>query len=319
MKRAFRALKIFIILVLILSGVTQLPPFQTAILNYATDIATESLGLDMDVGAVEIHLFQRTLTLSDLTCNTGGAEVLCSTLDLKYKGANSEGVSEFGKIRLDGVRFFADSLEQIYDAFPSDSTGEYSRRKMLFERFEMSNFEWQIGDSLHGHIALFALDSIVIESGKEMSEDDLDVNIGGYEIRGANTDFKGTNVMSVENTHGKGKLTNNEFYLTILDFKTSGIQLHGELESVHMSELEDSLAKNQGPHFDIAVVVHPNFIAPWANDEVNNILEALKTDELTGDVVYKDGALVVNNLSNSDVTISGSGRKIGEEYAWNLT
>ena len=142
MKRAFRALKIFIILVLIISGVTQLPPFQTAILNYATDIATESLGLDMDVGAVEIHLFQRTLTLSDLTCNTGGAEVLCSTLDLKYKGANSEGVSEFGKIRLDGVRFFADSLEQIYDAFPSDSTGEYSRRKMLFERFEMSNFEW---------------------------------------------------------------------------------------------------------------------------------------------------------------------------------
>lgn len=318
MKRAFRALKIFIILVFILSGVSQLPPFQTAILNYATDIATESLGLDMDVGAVEIHLFQRTLTLSDLTCNTGGAEVLCSTLDLKYKGANSEGVSEFGKIRLDGVRFYADSLEQIYDAFPSDSTGEYSRRKMLFERFEMSNFEWQIGDSLHGHIALFALDSIVIESGKEMSEDDLDVNIGGYEIRGANTDFKGTNVMSVENTHGKGKLTNNEFYLTILDFKASGIQLQGELESGHISELEDSLAKNQGPHFDIAVVVHPNFIAPWANDEVNNILEALKTDELTGDVIYKDGALVVNNLSNSDVTISGSARNIGEEYAWNL-
>ena len=58
MKRAFRALKIFIILVLIISGVTQLPPFQTAILNYATDIATESLGLDMDVGAVEIHLFK---------------------------------------------------------------------------------------------------------------------------------------------------------------------------------------------------------------------------------------------------------------------
>ncbi|MDA1383337.1 MAG: hypothetical protein O3A22_05480, partial [Bacteroidetes bacterium] len=182
-KWALRGLIGFLTLSVILTGTVQIPYVQTRIINYATEMVTESLGLEMEIGSVELHLFQRTLTLSDLTCSTGGAEILCGTLDLKYNGANSDGVSEFGEIRLDGVRFFADSMDQIYDAFLSDSSVEYSSSKMFFERFEMNDFEWQIGDSLKGHIALFALDSIFIESGEKMSEDVIAVNIGGYEIR----------------------------------------------------------------------------------------------------------------------------------------
>jgi len=317
-KWVFSAIKIVTIVVLILSGLTQLPPVQTAIINYATDMVTESLGLEMEIGAVELHFFQRTLTLSDLTCATGDAEISCGTFDLKYKGSNSEGVSEFGKISLDGVRFFADSLDQFYGAFTSGSTSEYSRRKMLFERVEMTDFEWQLGDSLNGHIASFALDSIVIESGKETRKDDISANIGGYEILNATSYFNETKVISVEETFGKGKFTNNTFNLTVADFKAAGIEFQGELGRGDDSELEGGLAGNQLPNFDVLVTVHPTFIVPWVNDEVNDILGALNTDEMTGKVIYKNGVLVINKLTNSDGTISGSARNIGEELAWDL-
>ena len=281
-------------------------------------MVTESLGLEMEIGAVELHFFQRTITLSDLTCATGGAEISCGTFDLKYKGSNSEGVSEFGKISLDGVRFFADSLDQIYGAFTSGSTSEYSRRQMLFERVEMTDFEWQLGDSLNGHIASFALDSIVIESGKETRKDDISANIGGYEILNATSYFNETNVISVEETYGKGKFTNNTFNLTVADFKAEGIEFQGELGRGDDSELEGAFAGNQLPDFNVLVTVHPTFIVPWVNDEVNDILGALNTDEMTGKIIYKNGVLVINKLSNSDGTISGSVRNIGEEFAWDL-
>ena len=216
---------------------------------------SESLGIEMEIGSVELHLFQRTLTLSDLTCSKGGAEILCGTLDLKYKGANSDGVSEFGKIRLDGVRLFADSIEQIYDAFHSDSSDEYSSRKMFFERFEMTDFEWQIGDSLNGYIVLFALDSIFIESGKEMSEGGIALDIGGYEIRSASTNFNGTNMLSVETSHGKATFTNNSFDLTVADFTAAGLEFQGNIERSNASELGGSLAGNKLPDFDVALIV----------------------------------------------------------------
>ncbi|MEZ7816713.1 MAG: hypothetical protein QMB07_01090, partial [Flavobacteriales bacterium] len=126
MKWALRGLIGFFAFSVILTGTVQIPYVQTRIVHYATEMVTESLGMEMEIGSVDLHLFQRTLTLSDLTCATGGAEILCGTLDMKYKGANSDGISEFGEIRLDGVRFFADSMDQIYDAFLSDSTVEYS-------------------------------------------------------------------------------------------------------------------------------------------------------------------------------------------------
>ena len=58
--------------------------------------------------------------------------------------------------------------------------------------------------------------------------------------------------------------------------------------------------------------------APWVNDEVKGILGALKTDALTGEIVCKKGELVIKKLSNSDVTVSGSARNVGEDIVWNL-
>jgi len=318
MKWALRGLIGFLTLSVILIGIVQIPYVQTRIVNYAAEMLSESLGIEMEIGSVELHLFQRTLTLNDLTCSKGGAEILCGTLDLKYKGANSDGVSEFGEIRLDGVRLFADSIEQIYDAFLSDSSVEYSSRKMFFERFEMTDFEWQIGDSLNGYIVLFALDSIFIESGEEMSDGGIAVNIGGYEIRNATTDRNGTNLISLETSHGKAKFTNNEFDLTVEDFTAAGMEFQGNIERSNSSDMEGSLAGNKLPDFDVAVIVHPSFISPWVNDEVQGILGALKTDELTGEIICKKGELVINKLSNSDVTISGSARNLGEEIVWDL-
>ena len=89
MKWALRGLIGFLTLSVILTGTVQIPYVQTRIVHYATEMVTESLGMEMEIGAVDLHLFQRTLTLSDLTCSAGGAEILCGTLDLKYKGANS--------------------------------------------------------------------------------------------------------------------------------------------------------------------------------------------------------------------------------------
>ena len=318
MKWALSGLIGFFTLSIILTGIVQIPYVQTRIVNYATAMVTESLGLEMEIGSVELHLFQRTLSLSDLTCVAGGAEILCGTLDLKYKGANSDGVSEFGEIRLDGVRFFADSIDQIYDAFSGDSTDEYARRNMLFERLEITDIQWQIGDSLNGHIALFALDSIVIESGKDVSEGGISVNMGGYEILKATTEFNGTDLISDATSNGKGKFINNTFELTVADFTAAGIAFQGKLETPNGLELGGAFAGNQLPDVDVAVTVHPNFIAPWVNDEVNDIIGALNTDELTGKIIYKNGALEVNNLSNSDITVSGSARYVSEAFAWDL-
>jgi hypothetical protein len=318
MKWALRGLIGFFAFSVILTGTVQIPYVQTRIVHYATEMVTESLGMEMEIGSVDLHLFQRTLTLSDLTCATGGAEILCGTLDMKYKGANSDGISEFGEIRLDGVRFFADSMDQIYDAFLSDSSVEYSSRKMLFERFEMTDFEWGIGDSLKGHIALFALDSIFLESDEKLSEGGIAVNIGAYEIRSATTDFNGTNLMSVETSHGKATFTNNGFDLTVADFTAAGMEFHGKIESANASELGGAIAENPLPDFDVAAIVHPSFISPWVNDEVKGILGALKTDAFTGEIVCKNGELVIHKLSNSDVTVSGSARNVGEDIVWDL-
>ena len=318
MKWALRGLIGFLTLSVILTGTVQIPYVQTRIVQYATEMVTESLGIEMEIGAVDLHLFQRTLTLSDLTCSTGGAEILCGTLDLKYKGASTDGISEFGEIRLDGVRFFADSMDQIYDAFLTDSSAEYSIHKMFFERFEINDFEWQIGDSLKGHIALFALDSIFIESDEEMSEGGTAVDIGGYIIRSASTDFNGTNLISVETSHGKATFKNNGFDLTVADFTAAGIEFQGSIESANMSELGGPPTGNPLPDFDVTAIVHPSFLAPWVNDEVKGILEALETDALTGDLVCKNGELVIHKLSNSDVTVSGSVRNVGEDIVWDL-
>ena len=120
-KWSIRVVLSLLTLSLILAGIVQIPFIQTRIVTYATELATESLGLEIEIGSVELHPFLRTLSLNDLTCSTSGVELLCENIDLKYKGVNSEGVSEFGEIRLDGIRIFAESINQISDVFSSNS------------------------------------------------------------------------------------------------------------------------------------------------------------------------------------------------------
>ena len=310
---------------LILSALVQIPFIQIRLVTYATELATESIGLEVEIGSVELHPFHRTFSLKDLMCTTGGVELSCNNIDLKYKGENSKGVSEFGDINLDGVSFFASSIDQISEAFSTDSNGEHSKSKLFFERFELSDFNWQIGDSLSGNIELFVLDSILLEMGDDMEgvhttmgEGGIAINIGRYEVRKAETELDGASLMFVEESYGAAKFANSELDLNVEVFKSLGVEFEGDIEMIIDSLIDESQHRIQLPDFDVDVIVNPNFIAPWVNDDVKALLGKLNADQLMGKILCKNGALIINDLSNSEISISGMGRKIGGEIVWDI-
>jgi len=310
---------------LILSAIVQIPFIQTRLVTYATELATESIGLEVEIGSVELHPFHRTFSLKDLMCTTSGVELSCNNIDLKYKGTNSEGVSEFGDISLDGVTFFAGSIDQISEAFSTDSNGEHSKSKLFFERFELSDFKWQIGDSLSGNIELFVLDSILLEIGDDMEgvhttmgEGGIAINIGRYEIIKAETELDGASLMFVEESNGAAKFANSELDLNVEVFKSLGVEFEGDIEMIIDSLIDESQHRIQLPDFDVDVIVNPNFIATWVNDDVKALLGKLNADQLMGNILCKNGALIINDLSNSEISISGMGRKVGGEIVWDV-
>lgn len=323
---ALRAILSLIALSLILTGIVQIPYVQTRIVTYATEIATESLGLEIVIGSVELHPFYRSATLSDITCSSEGVELLCAEFDMKYKGSNPNGVHEMGEIKLDGVRFFAESIDQINAVFAIDSDSGHSNSEMFFERFEITDFDWQIGDSLSGSIELFSLDSIFFETTGEieigeakMGEGGIVINIGGYEIRNASTDVDGTNLLIVETSIGDARFANSKLDLTVDVFKASGMELKGEFEISNDQELGESVAGIQLPDFDIDIILAPSFITPWVNNDVKDFIGELDIDELKGEIICKDGKLIVNQLYNSEIRLAGMGSIVDEDIVWDLT
>jgi hypothetical protein len=334
-KWALRVFLGFLSIVIIFSLAVQIPFIQKRIVEYVTEYATTAFGISVEIESVALYPLRGNFSLDGVTCTSDGVVLDFESVNLLSFRFGEEGRTFLKSVELEGVDFYAESVRDLNVFIENlNNDGDLGEREInsakgeieastFIEHFELADLKWRIGDSLSGGLELISLNSIEIISNRQDRK--MEVVVGGFALSMLSAE------VVLEDHGGEGRYENftlKESFgslsaveevvkIQVESFDAIGVQFNGGIEiDLGADRDEQSGSMSLLPALDIDITVQPSVYARWGGDEIVDIVSNLKSDEVKGRVVIEEGVIRIENLANSQVSISG--KVIEVEKVWDI-
>lgn len=284
------------LLIISFTILVQTPYIQGYLIKIASEQATKSLGMEVEVGKIELSLTSKSIIIEEIIGKTNGSEITCQRLRWSDIWNNNGSDSEIGSVVLDTVFIEFQSLSDLDSLISSigatdgDEKGngnEYVSRSLL-----INNLIYEVADCIRIEIANIQCDNIKVR--------DSDLTINRWIIGNSSILIPEYDRIDIQNSEGFLSVINGDLGFKIDELNTEEAKLSADLKLNKHDELTITKLTVDGNALSLAKRFERSL-----DEKILETISNLNSDNFTCDISFLEEELIVNSFYNDQIQFSG--------------